>query len=285
LGVQRDEPGEILTSDQRRLLNALSDQAAVAIDRIRLAQEIEEARLVAESERLRNALLTSISHDLRTPLASIIGAVTSLRSYGNEYGEDARQVLMSTIQEEAERLNRFVGNLLDMTRLESGALDMKLEPVDIADVVGTVLRRLAKLLSGHQVLAQVPKDLPMVSADFVLLEQVLANLLDNAGKYAPGGTRIEISARRSQQKVVIQVRDEGEGIPPDAFVRIFDKFYRVNAGDRKRAGTGLGLAICKGFVKSMGGEIGVQNREDRSGAIFSVSLSAAEPATIRDEAS
>ena len=285
IGVERDEPGEVLTVEQRRLLNALSDQAAIAIDRIHLTREIGEARLAAESQRLSNALLTSISHDLRTPLSSIIAAVTSLRSPGTRSDEDERQVLMSTIQEEAERLNRFVGNLLDMTRLEAGGLNVKLEPVELADVIGTVRRRLAKLLAGHRVLPRIPVDLPLVAADFVLLEQVLANLLDNAVKYAPAGTSIEIAAALEGDAVAVRVRDEGEGIPKEALARIFDKFYRVHGGDRQRAGTGLGLSICKGFMQAMGGTIAAANRVDRSGAEFTLTLATAGHAPLQEKAS
>ncbi len=279
VGIQREGPEELLTGEQQRLLAALADQAAVAIDRIRLAGEIEQTRVVAETERLRSALLTSISHDLRTPLASILGATTSLKSYGGQYDAEAWQELVGTIQDEAERLNRFVGNLLDMTRLESGAVHPKLEPVELSDVLGTVLRRQAKLLGGHRVETQVPPDLPLVRADFMLLEQVLANVLDNAAKYSPANSSISISARAEGSRVVIQVQDEGEGIPLDALERIFDKFYRVRAGDRQRAGTGLGLSICRGFLEAMGGSIKAGGRQDGPGACFSITLPAElEPA-------
>jgi two-component system sensor histidine kinase KdpD len=284
IGILRDSPGEILTVDQRRLFHALANQAAVALDRIRLAQEIEAARLVAETERLRSALLTSISHDLRTPLASIIGAVTSLRSYGVAYDEAARLELMTTIQEEAERLNRFVGNLLDMTRIESGALSPKLEAVDLTDVVGTVLRRLSKLLGGHRIDVRIPPEFPLLRSDFLLLEQVLANLLDNAAKYSPLGSSIQIEARAQGDTASIRITDEGEGIPVEALSRIFDKFYRVQAGDRQRAGTGLGLAICRGFVEAMNGTITAANRSDRPGAQFAVTLSTRASPIIAAEA-
>ncbi|MFI5400895.1 MAG: sensor histidine kinase, partial [SAR324 cluster bacterium] len=193
-------------------------------------------------------------------------------------------VLMATIQEEAERLNRFVGNLLDMTRLESGGLNVKLEPVELADVIGTVRRRLAKLLAGHRLETHIPLDLPLVSADFVLLEQVLANVLDNAVKYSPAGSTIEISAALEGNSVAARLRDEGDGIPQEALARIFDKFYRVQAGDRQRAGTGLGLSICKGFMEAMGGTIAARNREDRSGAEFTLTLAQASHAPVDDKA-
>jgi two-component system sensor histidine kinase KdpD len=261
-----------LTPDERRLLDALADQTAVALERVRLAEDIDEARLMAETERLRSALLTSISHDLRTPLASILGSITSLRSYGRAYDEGTRDELMATIQDEAERLNRFVGNLLDMTRLESGALEPKRSLIDLADVVGTALQRSAKVLARHHVEIDLPADLPALDLDFVLFEQVMVNLHDNAAKYAPAGSLVMLRARRDGDQVVIEISDEGEGIPPADLERIFDKFYRVHAADRQRAGTGLGLAICRGFVEALGGRIVAANRADRRGGVLTITL-------------
>jgi two-component system sensor histidine kinase KdpD len=227
---------------------------------------------MAETERLRSALLTSISHDLRTPLASILGSITSLRSYGDAYDEATRDELSATIQEEAERLNRFVGNLLDMTRLESGALEPKRSLIDLSDIVGTALQRSAKVLARHHVEVDLPADLPALDLDFVLFEQVLVNLLDNAAKYAPSGSLIQIRSRRVDDSITIDVIDEGDGIPPADLERIFDKFYRVHATDRQRAGTGLGLAICRGFVEALGGHIVAANRSDRRGAVLTITL-------------
>ncbi len=272
LGVDRDRPGVLLTPDERRLLDALVDQTAVAIERVRLAEDVDQARLDAETERLRGALLTSISHDLRTPLASILGAITSLRAFGGSYDVATRDELAATIQDEAERLNRFVGNLLDMTRLESGAIALKRSRVDLADVVGTALQRTAKMLSGHHVALDLPADLPALELDFVLFEQVLVNLLDNAAKYTPAGSTIELRARRAGDQVAVEVRDEGDGIPPEDLERVFDKFYRVHAADRQRAGTGLGLPICRGFVTALGGTITATNRADRKGAVLTITL-------------
>jgi len=274
LGVDRDEPGPLLTPDGRRLLDALADQAAVAIERITLVEDIDRARVVAETERLRAALLTSISHDLRTPLSSIIGSLSSLRSYGKSYDDATRDSLMATIQGEAERLNRFIGNLLDMTRLEAGAVELKPEPTDLVEIVGTALERAARLLADHRVEVDIAAELPMLRVDYLLLEQTLFNLLDNAAKYAPPGSLVRIAARREGGNAVITVSDEGPGIPPDALERIFDKFYRVQAQDRQRAGTGLGLAICRGFVAAQGGTIAAANRSDRSGAVFTIRLPA-----------
>ena len=275
IGIDKDAPGPLLTPDERRLLDALADQAAIGIERTKLAEDIDEARLLAETERLRSALLTSISHDLRTPLASIIGAITSLRSYGERYGAETREELMSTVQDEAERLNRFVGNLLDMTRLESGALEPKRDYVDLSEIVGTALDRTAKIMNAHRIEIALTPDLPMVRLDAVLMEQVLVNLLDNAAKYSPSGSAIALEAREADDHLVIDIIDEGPGIPEDSLERVFDKFYRVRQGDRQRAGTGLGLAICRGFVEALGGLIIAQNRTDRSGAILRITFPAA----------
>ncbi len=272
IGLDSDRPGPLLTPDQMRLFESLADQAALAIERINLVADIDRARLAGETERLRAALLTSISHDLRTPLASILGAATSLKSQGKLLKEDAQAELLSTIQEEAERLNRFIANLLDMTRLESGAIQPRLEPIELGDVVGSALRRAGKVLSHHRVGVGLARDLPLVRLDPVLFEQVLFNLLDNAAKYAPAGTTVQVDARKDAERVRIEVRDEGEGIPPSDLERIFDKFYRAQAGDRKRAGTGLGLPICRGFIEAMGGTIAAGNRTDGTGAVFTISL-------------
>jgi two-component system, OmpR family, sensor histidine kinase KdpD len=276
LGIDRDRPGPLLTPDGRRLLDALADQATVAIERIAFAEDVDRVRVTAETERLRAALLTSISHDLRTPLASILGALTSLRSYGEIYDAKTRDELMATIQSEAERLNRFIGNLLDMTRLESGAVTLKPEPVDAAEIVGTALRRAGRIVADHRVELDFAPDLPLLKADYLLLEQVLFNLLDNAAKFAPTGTVIRVVGRRDGDFVALRVEDEGPGIPETERERIFDKFYRVHAQDRQRAGTGLGLAICRGFVEAMGGTIVAGNRDDRGGAVFTVRIPATE---------
>jgi two-component system sensor histidine kinase KdpD len=272
VGIQREQPP---AGDERRLLDALLDQAAVAIERARLADDVDRVRLQAETERLRNALLTSISHDLRTPLASIIGGLSSLKSYGETYDARTRLDLVSTAHDEAERLNRFVGNLLDMTRLEAGAIRPRLEAIDIGEVVGVALGRAQPLLSRHEVEVTLPEDLSMVMADFALLEQVFFNLLDNAAKYTPAGTLICIAGFGDGDNVVVEIVDEGAGIPAPSAAAIFEKFTRLEAGDRTRAGTGLGLAICRGFIEAMGGAIVAGNRQDISGAVFTIRLKAA----------
>ena len=254
----RDGLADPLTPEERRLLDALLDQAAVAIERVRLADERDEARLAAETERLRSALLASLSHDLKTPLASITGAVTALRQYADLYDAAARDELAGTIQDEAERLTRFVTNLLDMARLEAGGIALDRQPVDLGEVVGTALQRTAPVLAEHRVAVDLAPDLPMLDLDAVLFEQVLVNLLDNAAKYAPPGSTVTLEGRRCGDAVVLTVTDEGPGLAPEDVERVFEKFYRASKGDRRRAGTGLGLAICRGFV-------GGARRDDRGG--------------------
>ncbi len=277
--------GPLLDADQRRLLDTLLDQTALAIERSTLAQDVDRARLAAETDRLRSAMLTSISHDLRTPLASILGAATSLKTQPEALGEADKREMIGTIQEEAERLNRFIGNLLDMTRIESGAIVAGTSMVDLSELVGSALERTQRILAGHRVDVRLASDLPMLKLDEVLFEQVLFNLLDNAAKYAPRGSVIRLQARAEGQSVRMDVLDEGEGIPAADIERIFDKFYRVHATDRRRAGTGLGLAICRGFVEALGGRIVAGNRSDRPGAVFTITLPVpAQPALQGDAA-
>jgi two-component system sensor histidine kinase KdpD len=237
-----------------------------------LAADLDTARLAAETDRLRSALLTSISHDLRTPLASILGSASSLASQGAAFDEETKKALLGTIQEEAERLNRFIGNLLDMTRLESGAVEPRTTLAVLSDVIGAALRRADKILVGHRVELKLDADLPMLPLDMVLFEQTLFNLLDNAAKYAPANTLITIQAYENGNSVVLRIMDEGDGIPATDTDRIFEKFYRAGGGDRRRAGTGLGLAICRGFIEAMHGTITASNRADRPGAVVTITL-------------
>jgi len=280
VGLDSETKGPLLTPDQRRLFDALADQAALAIERINLAQDIDRNRLSAETERLRSALLTSISHDLRTPLASILGAASSLKSYGGTLDGAAKEELLGSILEEAERLNRFIANLLDMTRLESGAVAPKLELIDLGDVVGSALRRASKGLAQHDVQLSLASSLPMLKLDPVLFEQALFNLLDNAAKYSPPGSKVTVTGEQMGGRVRLSIGDTGGGIPPDDIELIFDKFYRVQSGDHKRAGTGLGLAVSRGFVESMGGTLSAANRAEGHGAIFTITLPVPEQTAI-----
>ena len=275
IGLDSQREGALLTPDQRRLLDSLSDQTALAIERLHLADEADRARVTAETDKLRAALLTSISHDLRTPLASILGSATSLKQYRSQLSNADQSELLGTIQDEAERLNHFIANLLDMTRLESGGLSSNLELTDVADVIGSVLRRVPT--KTHRINLELEPGLPLLNLDPVLFEQVLFNLLDNAAKYAPADTAITVRARREGNVMRIQVLDEGPGIPDEDRERIFDKFYRVRAADRKRAGTGLGLSIARGFMEAMGGAVTAANRTDAQGAVFTLTIPLAPP--------
>jgi two-component system, OmpR family, sensor histidine kinase KdpD len=272
IGIDNDRTGPLLTPDQRRLLDALVDQGALAIERVLLVEDMDRVKRTVESDRLRAALLTSISHDLKTPLASVLGAASTLRDLSPKLSGAERSDLLATIIDESERLNRFIANLLDMTRLESGAVSPNTARQDLGEIVGSALRRAGKILIRHPVDLALAADLPMLELDAVLFEQALFNLLDNAAKYAPEGTTISIQAARDKDSVTLQVMDEGEGIPPDDLHNVFDKFYRAQKGDHVRAGTGLGLAICRGFVEAMHGTIVAANRTDRSGAVLTIRL-------------
>ncbi|MGE0255601.1 MAG: DUF4118 domain-containing protein [Alphaproteobacteria bacterium] len=273
-----------LDPEQRRLIDALVDQVAVAIERTRLATDIEEARILTETERLRSALLSSVSHDLRTPLVAIIGSATSLASHSDKLSDADRDELLQTILGEGERLNRFVQNLLDMTRLGYGALQPNKEWADLREIAGRAARRLEKLLRRHRVDIDIPFDLPVVKVDPVLIEQVLVNLLDNAAKYSPPGSRIVVASRRVGDSLVTRVSDEGRGIPPESREAVFDVFYRVHAGDRQAAGTGLGLSICRGLIEAHGGTIVAGVGPGDQGTTIEFTLPLEPLPTIRDDA-
>ena len=271
-GIDDDRSGPLLTPDQRRLLDALMDQGALAIERVLLVEDMDRVKRTVESDRLRSALLTSISHDLKTPLASVLGAASTMRDLDSGLTDVQKRDLLATVIDESERLNRFIANLLDMTKLESGAVVPNAAPHDVSEIVGSALRRAGKILGHHKVSLQLAADLPMLELDAVLFEQALFNLLDNAAKYAPADTTIAIRGARDRNQVSLQIMDEGNGIPPAELDSVFDKFYRVNKGDHVRPGTGLGLAISRGFVEAMHGTISAANRADRSGAVLTIRL-------------
>ncbi|MGY8677621.1 sensor histidine kinase KdpD [Bradyrhizobium sp. UFLA05-153] len=272
IGIDNDRTGPLLTPDQRRLLDALVDQGALAIERVLLVEDMDRVKRTVESERLRSALLTSISHDLKTPLASVLGAASTMRDLAGALSDTEKRDLLATVIDESERLNRFIANLLDMTKLESGAIVPNTALHDVSEIVGSALRRTSKILTRHRVDLRLAADLPMLELDAVLFEQVLFNLLDNAAKYSPPDTTIAIRSQRDKDRVVLEVADEGEGIPPGELESVFDKFYRVQKGDHVRPGTGLGLAISRGFVEAMHGTITAANRGDRSGAVLTIRL-------------
>jgi len=272
IGLDNDRVGPILTPEQQRLFEALADQAAIAIERVQLVGDVERAKLAVEADKLRSALLTSISHDLKTPLAAILGAATTMRDYSTSLPDADRSELVATVVDQSERLNRFIANLLDMTRIEAGAMKPNLSLHFLGDLVGAALNRAAKILSRHQVNVAVPANLPMVQLDAVLFEQALFNLFDNAAKYAPKNSPITVKARAGPSSITLEISDRGPGIPPNDLEHVFDTFYRVRKGDHVQAGTGLGLPIARGFIEAMGGSIRAGNQHEGTGAVFTVTL-------------
>jgi two-component system sensor histidine kinase KdpD len=270
LGVKPQDSKNLLTPDQRRLLEAFASQSAQAIERVQLAEQARQVKLLQAAEKLQNALLNSISHDLRTPLVSITGALTTLESQGESLAATARQSLVETAREEADRLNRLVGNLLDMTRLESGALQVKREVCDMQDLVGTALGQMEARLTGREIRVEIAPGIPLVRLDFVLIVHVLINLLDNALKYSPENSPLEIHATMNASEVQISVFDRGIGIPAEDLERVFDKFYRVQRPEQL-TGTGLGLAISKGIIEAHGGHIWASEREG-GGSVITFAL-------------
>jgi two-component system sensor histidine kinase KdpD len=255
----------LLDPEQLHLLESLVNQVALALERTRLSDEAQQAHVRAETERMRNAILSSVSHDLRTPLATITGAASSLlEGQGNLHVSD-RQDLARSIYREADRLDRLLKNLLDMMRLEAGAVQLSKDWHSIDEVVGASLARLEGQLADHVVNTNLPADLPMIFVDGVLLEQVMINLVENAVKYTPTRSLIDLSAWSNDREVVVEVADRGLGIPSGEESRIFDKFYRGKSA--REGGVGLGLTICRGIVEAHGGRIWVETRPG-GGALF-----------------
>ncbi len=259
LGIKLEDEGGYRMSRIRRLLDAFAGQTAMAMERILLSRKAEEAQLLEARESLERALLNSISHDLRTPLVSITGALDMLRDEGHELGEGARRLMLETASEEAARLNRFVGNLLDISRLEAGVLRVKKEPCDIQDLVGCAIVALEQRIGARNIVVHLKPDLPFVPLDMALMTQVLVNLLDNSLKYSPPDSGIEISAGTAGALLVLEVSDRGSGVPEHDLERIFEKFYRIQVPEGVH-GPGLGLSICKGIVEAHGGGIRAENR-------------------------
>ena len=262
------------TLEQRDLLDAYARQAALVLDRLRLDAEAQQAHLLEESEKLSKALLNSISHELRTPIAAITTAASALA--GKNTDTALRDTLAREIQESAARLNRLVGNLLDMTRLESGKVKPRLDWCDVGDLINVALRQNERELARHRVVLSLPQNLPLVKMDFVLIEQALNNLLHNAANYTPPGTTVEIKASPAADEMIISVADHGPGLPPESLPHVFEKFYRVPGAPA--GGTGLGLSIVKGLVEAHGGRVEARNRPG-GGAEFSVCL----PITAKPE--
>lgn len=262
-------PSSRLSPQQRDLLEAFLQQIALALDRHRLREEAAKTRLLGESERLSKTLLNSMSHEIRTPLAAIQTAVTQLAEDPDHALAAEQQLMVGEIQEATRRLNSLVGKVLDTTRLEAGSVKPKLTLCDVADLVHVAIKETRKELAQHRLSVEVAPGLPLIRADYVLLQQALMNLLSNAALHTPSGTAIELSARARNGSVVLSVADRGPGIAAEAMPRLFDKFYRGPAAPT--GGTGLGLSLVKGFVEAQGGEVKAENRLG-GGAAFAIVL-------------
>jgi two-component system sensor histidine kinase KdpD len=268
LALTPQEPRRFDQIEQRRRLDAFAAQMALALERASLTEETERARREIEAEQLRSSLLSSVSHDLRTPLAVITGSTSTLLQGGTDLSDATRQDLLKTVLEEAERLNRLIRNLLDMTRLESGAVKVKKEWLPLEELVGSALNRLDARLAGRAVHVELARDLPLVPCDAVLIEQTLINLLENAAKYSTGS--IDLAATEREREVVVEVADRGPGVPPGQEQRVFEKFQRAGR-EGGPEGVGLGLTICRAIVSAHGGRIWVENRVG-GGASFKFAL-------------
>ena len=259
IGIEPGDNDDAIPAATDAALQSIIEQAAIAIERTLLVEDAAKAATAAEGERLRAALLSSISHDLKTPLSSIVGSVTSLRTLGDRMSKEDQTELLTTIEEEAGLLSRFVANLLDMTKLEAGAIDARRDWVDVGDVVRGAVARGQKSFPDRKTDLTIASDLPLIRGDATLLEQVTFNLLDNADKYSGPETVTRVAVAKGENKaggsLSIKVSDAGVGIPREALAKVFEKFYRVTGSDGRAPGTGLGLSICAGFVKAMGGSI------------------------------
>jgi two-component system sensor histidine kinase KdpD len=283
LRLRPADPGQFRDPVRRQLLETFAGQAAVALERALLAERNQRTQVEVEAERLRTALLSSLSHDLRTPLGSIEGAASSLVADGAVLPPALRRELAETIVEESQRMTRLIANLLNMVRLESGALQVQKEWQPLEEVVGIALLRLDERLGGRAVTVSLPADLPAVPIDGLLIEQVLINLLENALKYTPPGSPVDISAAAASGAVMVEVADRGPGIPPGQEEQIFDKFHRVPVAGAG-TGIGLGLAICRGIVAAHGGRIWATHRPGGGTAIrFTLPLTGLPPIAAPNE--
>ncbi|RON46221.1 histidine kinase [Pseudomonas frederiksbergensis] len=283
LGVCANE-GQTLSGQRRRLLTALSQPLAQALARAQLAEDLEAARLHGETEQLRSALLASVSHDLRTPLTSMRGSIDSLLALGEAIPLEDRRELLEGTRDEAERLDRYIQNLLDMTRLGHGALKLARDWVSPADIVGSSLNRLRAVLAPLQVSTEVPAELPLLYVHAALIEQALVNVIENAARFSPAHGRLQVRAGADDNELFFAVSDEGPGIPEDERAKIFDMFYTAARGDRGGQGTGLGLAICQGMVGAHGGRISVADGIEGRGTCITLHLPLQEQPGFESEA-
>jgi two-component system sensor histidine kinase KdpD len=279
-GVAGLEPRRDADAEAQRFVLSLIDQGAIAVERAELAAEAADADALRRSERLRTALLNSISHDLRTPLAGVLGAATTLLEYGPELERPVQTDLLESVRDEAERLNRYVGNLLDMTKLEGGGIAPRTQSTDLRDVVSAAADRISRRLGKRTLVRDYPPTISTVPADPTLLEQALVNILENAIAYSDDASRIEAAVYEDQRNVVISIEDEGKGIPTPQLQQVFETFQRLSesSSDRGGQGTGLGLAIAKGFVEAMGGRIAAASPiHDGRGTRILISLPKEKP--------
>jgi two-component system sensor histidine kinase KdpD len=267
-GLSRSDARAPIRSDQLPLLLSLLDQAGLALERITLEGEMAGLEHVRERDRLRHALLSSVSHDLRTPLTTILGSLREIRALSPEQEQQ-----LAATRTEAERLHRFVANLLDMVRIEAGSLHQTIEPVDLSEAVASAIHDLRGALQDHPIRIQIAPDLPLVMVDPQLFHHCLINLIENAAKYGGSNATIAIEASRDAGGVRLSVTDQGPGIPEGDAARIFETFARIEGSDRK-GGTGLGLAIVKGFAEAMGLDVSAGNRRDGPGACFAIHFAA-----------
>ncbi|MDE2237551.1 MAG: GAF domain-containing protein, partial [Elusimicrobia bacterium] len=275
VGVLRVQPRvreRLLIPDQMLLLESFAHQVGLALEVDRLQDSAKQAQMDAEKERLRSSLLSSVSHDLRTPLAAIIGSASSLLQDAGSLTTAKTRELLENIQSEGEWLARLVSNLIETTRLETGTAHLRREPGSIEEIVGSALGRLEKILAGRKVSTDLPPDLPLVPLDGVLIEQVVLNLVENAARHTPPGTSLDISARAGRGVITIEIADRGPGIPEDELERVFEKFYHAKSSK----GAGLGLAICRAILAAHGGRIWAENRNG-GGSIFRFSLPIEKP--------
>jgi two-component system sensor histidine kinase KdpD len=269
-----------LVSAQRDVLDAFVRQIALVVDRQRLREAEQQSKLLAESEHLSKTLLNSISHEMRTPIAAITSAASSLGDLDGTAAADLRQTLVGEIQEATGRLNRLVGNLLNMTRLEAGHVQPRLEWCDMADLIQVTLGEAKRDLARHRIAVEIPPGMPLVKLDFVLMQQALTNLVLNAALHTPPGTTVQVRAGTEGDDAFLTVADDGPGLPPDALTRVFNKFYRATAAPA--GGTGLGLSIVRGFVGAQGGRVKAENRPE-GGAVFTIRLPLGKPPSVSAE--
>jgi two-component system, OmpR family, sensor histidine kinase KdpD len=261
-----------ITQAEQRLLRAFASQGGLALERARLAEADRRARVLEESDRLKSSLLSSVSHELRSPLATIKASVTSLRSGAVNWDSEARDELLAAVEEETNHLNLLVGNLLSMSRIETGALNPQREWNALGEIVGSVVKRMRQETERHPIKIEFPEELPLVPVDYVQMEQVFTNLISNSAKYSPEDTPILIRAwQANDQEIQVQLINQGPPVPEEHLERIFDKFHRVTASDRV-TGTGLGLSICKGIIEAHGGRIWAENLPGGFGFNFTLPL-------------